>query len=61
MIQAETDVADGPWSNLTFRASCKRKPVTCLIIFILTALFCYDLGLRIVLQIQIMVNRSQFP
>ena len=56
MIQSETDVADGPWSHLTFRASCKKRPVTCLIILILSTLFCYDLGLRIVLHIRIMVN-----
>ena len=54
MIQLETDDTDVGRQRGTI--TCQRKPLLCIIILVISALFVYDIGLRIGFQIQILVR-----
>ena len=59
MIQLETDDTDvgRQTGTITIRTStCQTKPLLCIIILAISALFVYDIGLRIGFQIQILVR-----
>ena len=52
------DDTDGARSSgtINIRTTCQKRPLLCITILIISTLFVYDIGLRIGLQIQIMVR-----